>query len=647
MSTSLSIPGVYVRIQEPVPVLPLTLSVTGFVGQATSGPVNYPQVLTNWGQFQDVFGGFNGFSFLAYAVYGFFQNGGLRCYVVRVACESATAATLLPAQAKMLGIGVSAANPGSWGNDVTVSVGSSSGTITLSQVAQTVPASTSGSTTVKLTTIAGIQAGDALTLIDPSNPLSRATFTVQSVDVANTTVTFKGPLGQYLAGTKVVGLGFKLTVQYLPDGVLSSQEVFDNLAMDPGNPQYFIRIVNGLPADPDYVNKAQNGQSTLIQLQDPVATNATAVARPRPAPTSAPLGLENGLDWPLNQPSGLDHRYYTGYDSGKYFSPAGSATSAEYGLALFEGIPEIGLIAIPDLTLPDLYTAVESASIQASSQGIVFTPIPANGVTSIELGPGQSDMLSHCALMQNRFAILDSPRGSQIGIGDSPVDDWVANFRLAPASKNAALYYPWIRERASDFDGSDLLIPPSGHLAGIYANVESLRGIGKAPANQLIQGIVDLEFCLTDDQQSVLNPLSVNCLRALPGRGLMVWGARTLSLDPNWRYVNLRRIYHSIVMNILLNLRWTVFEPNTPKLWAQVRATLTLFLTGLFRQGGLAGNTTADAFFVECDDQTNTPDIIAAGQMLARVGFAPAYPAEFVVVNIKRTADSLAVTEQT
>jgi hypothetical protein len=268
-------------------------------------------------------------------------------------------------------------------------------------------------------------------------------------------------------------------------------------------------------------------------------------------------------------------------------------------------------------------------------------------VLSTSLKQGQSDMLAHCAFLQDRFAILDSPRGAQIGIGASPIDDWVSNFRLATSSKNAALYYPWIREQASDFNGYDLLIPPCGHLAGIYAAVESQRGIGKAPANQIVQGIIDLEFCVSDTQQAVLNPLSVNCLRALPGRGLMVWGARTLSLDPNWRYLNLRRIYHAIVMNILLNLRWSIFEPNTPKLWAQVKATLTLFLTGLFRQGALAGNTVADAFFVECDDQTNTPDIIAAGQMLTRIGFAPAYPAEFVVVNILRTAEALAVSEQT
>jgi hypothetical protein len=647
MSTSLSTPGVYIRIQEPAPVQPPSQSVTGFVGQAVSGPLDYAQALTNWGQFQDVFGSFTGFSFLAYAVYGFFQNGGIRCYVVRAAHECAALATqVLNTQAAAAAIRICAANPGSWGNSVAVTASPSSGTLTLGQLTQTV---SNTANSVALTSVAGIQAGDALTLIDPSNPLTRATLTVHSVDYSNLIVTFTTPVSQsYLAGTKAVGAGFMLTVQYLPNGVLARQEVFDNLSMDPGNPQYFLRVVNGMPKDPDYVNKAQNGQSILIRLQDPSKT-------PGPRPASASVNLINGIDWPSDQPAGLDSRYYTGYSTGQYFKKpvcAGQTMTAGqqppfYGLAVFEGVPDIGLISIPDLALPDLYTAATGASIQVSSQGIVFTPIPAAGVPSPMLKQGQSDMLAHCALMQDRFAILDSPRGAQIGTGATPVDDWVANFRLSPSSRNAALYYPWIRERASDFDGNDLLIPPSGHLAGIYASVEAQRGIGKAPANQVIQGLIDLEFCLSDDQQGVLNPLSVNCLRAMSGRGLMVWGARTLSLDPAWRYVNLRRIYHAIVMNILQNLRWTVFEPNTPKLWAQVRATLSLFLNGLFRQGGLAGNTAADAFFVQCDGQTNPPATIAQGQMLARVGFAPAYPAEFVVVNIKRTAESLAVTEQT
>ncbi|MGA8875845.1 MAG: hypothetical protein WB555_09935, partial [Candidatus Korobacteraceae bacterium] len=512
MATSLSTPGVYIRIQEPAPVLPLSLSITGFVGQATSGPINYPQALANWGQFQDIFGSFTGFSYLSYAVYGFFQNGGIRCHVVRVADESAVAATGVldtPAPDNTPDpnhpvIGIDAANPGSWGNDVTVTVGLSSGIFTLAQLTQ--PLLDKTGATITVSTVAGIQAGDSLTLIDPSNPLSRATATVKTVDNAGLTITFQPPLGQtYMAGTKVVGFGFKLTVQYSPGGVLARQEVFDNLSMDPNNPQYFLRIVNGIPEDPDYVNKGLNGQSILIHLVDPVAAQAQQQGKPalgQPRPASGTVTLQNGLDWPSNQPVGLDTPHYTGYISGGYLS---TTQFSKWGLAVLEDVPEIGLIAVPDLSLPDLYSAVSAAAIQVSPDGIVFTPIPPDGVPSDNLKQGQSDMLAHCALLQDRFAILDSPRGAQIGVGASPIDDWVSNFRLAPSSKNAALYYPWIREQASDFGGYDLLIPPCGHLAGIYAAVESQRGIGKAPANQVVQGIIDLEFCVSDDQQAVLN----------------------------------------------------------------------------------------------------------------------------------------------
>jgi len=634
MPGNLQTPGVYIRVQDEPPVLPPDMSVAGLVGQALRGPVNYPQPLNSWGQFQDIFDSFTGFSYLPFAVYGFFQNGGRRCYVVRVTHETAAAAAAKLADAGGVAlIAVAAANSGKWGADVELTVDDSSQEIVLTQLAA--PAS---GQTVKLNSVAGIQPGDALTLVDPANPLSRQTLPVAAVDRALRSVTFQSAVSAAPVGTNVTGTGLRITVQYRPGGVLARQETFDNLAMDPAHPSYFVRVINGLPADPDYANRIRNGQSILIAVTD-LAQGAGG----RPAPLT--LRLENGTDGPADKP-GLDWRYYTGYDAGAYFRPPGGDAQLHYGLAAFEEIPAIGLVAIPDLGLPDLYAAASGAGIQLSPEGIVFTAIPDGGVPATNLKPGQADMLAHCALMQDRFAILDSPRGARIGQGASPIDGWTANFRLAPSSRNATLYYPWIRQRAADFDGADLLIPPSGHLAGVYARVEQQRSIGKAPANEVVQGIIDLEFCLGDDQQAVLNPISVNCLRALPGRGLRVWGARTLSADPAWRYVNLRRVYEAIVKNILLNLRWTVFEPNTPKLWAKVVATLTAQLSDLFRAGALAGNRQEDAFFVQCDNQTNTADSIGRGEMVVRVGFAPAQPAEFVVVTIRRTAESLVVNEQ-
>jgi hypothetical protein len=255
-------------------------------------------------------------------------------------------------------------------------------------------------------------------------------------------------------------------------------------------------------------------------------------------------------------------------------------------------------------------------------------------------------MLSHCQKMGERFAILDSPRGAETGKGANRIEEWPDNFRLAPYSKYGALYYPWLREKAADFSGRDLFVPPSGHVAGVYARVENREGVGRAPANEPLDGVVEFEFCLTDAAQSILNPKGVNCLRSFPGRGLLVWGARTLSPDPLWRYVSVRRLALSIIKQILVNLRWTVFEPNDAALWRKIVATLTTYMRDLFRRGALAGAKPEEAFFVKCDAETNTPDIVAAGQAVTQIGFAPARPAEFIYVTIKRTTESVSVRER-
>jgi hypothetical protein len=247
--------------------------------------------------------------------------------------------------------------------------------------------------------------------------------------------------------------------------------------------------------------------------------------------------------------------------------------------------------------------------------------------------------------MGDRFAILDAPPGVRIGKGSDRIEDWPNVFQVLPNSKDGALYYPWIREKAADFEGRELLIPPSGHVAGIYARTEQSRGVGQAPANEILQGVIALEVPLSNAEQDLLNPRGVNCLRTFPGRGLRVWGARTLSTDPLWRYVNVRRVYLAIVKHLYLNLQWTVFEPNDQTLWAKITASLTLFLRELFLQGALVGNAQDEAFFVKCNDETNTADGLARGEVVAEIGFAPARPAEFILVTIKRTAASLSVRE--
>ena len=161
-----------------------------------------------------------------------------------------------------------------------------------------------------------------------------------------------------------------------------------------------------------------------------------------------------------------------------------------------------------------------------------------------------------------------------------------------------------------------------------------------------MRGAVEFEFCINDGQQALLNQRGVNCLRMFPGRGLLVWGARTLSIDPPSIYVNIRRVALAIIKNILANLRWTVFEPNGPPLWSQITTTLKLFLNTLFESGALAGAKPEEAFFVKCDRETNPPESIDLGRVITEIGFAPERPAEFILVTIKRSPGALSVFER-
>jgi hypothetical protein len=638
-------PGIYIKEVEVTPPARLRLDITGFVGQAERGPLHYPQPLTNWGQFQDIFGDFVGFSYLAYAVFGFFLNGGERCYIVRVAHETAKKATLeLLDQKNEPAIKVEALNEGAWANATAVSVAEqSTGDLILTMLDSDIEV---GQNTVTFRSVAGLAPqGDVITLIHQGNTEQ---LTITQVEFATNTVTFASGVNQrFPAGSSVLGKGFTLTVRYQPGGKVEHEEVFDNLSLDETHERYFVHVINGDPEEPDYVKRRRNGHSILIRVEDRCQSTSSVCARP----ASVEANLEQGEDGPLT----LEARYYTGYENDAYFRPvppdADEATRkviAEklFGLAVFEAVSDIGLIAIPDLILPDLSTYyAETPGTQMPKEGIIFETVPSALLTLEHMKTGQLAMLKHCEKMGDRFALLDAPPGAETGKGTNKIEDWPAHFQLLSSAKYGALYYPWIQEKAADFGGRELFIPPSGHLAGIYSRTERERGIGKAPANEMIQGVVALELSVSDAEQSLLNPKGVNCLRSFPGRGLRVWGARTLSLDPLWRYVNVRRVCLAIIKHILTNLQWTVFEPNDRRLWDKIVATLTLFLRDLFQSGALAGTKPEEAFFVQCNEETNPPEVIDRGEVITQIGFAPARPAEFILVTIKRTSEAISVSE--
>lgn len=273
-----------------------------------------------------------------------------------------------------------------------------------------------------------------------------------------------------------------------------------------------------------------------------------------------------------------------------------------------------GLEAVEDVTLvacPDIMAAYQWGS-----------------VTEDDVKAVQTAMLNHCESMKDRFAILDCP----LGLNVQDMKAWRSD-KMNFDSKYGALYYPWIR-----VDGS--LLPPSGHIAGVYARVDSERGVHKAPANEIVRGAIGLERVISRNEQDFLNPIAVNCIRTFPNQGIRIWGARTLSSDAQWRYINVRRLFCNVEESILQNTNWIVFEPNDVFLWSAIKRDIGAYLNLVWRSGALFGRTPEEAYYVKCDEETNPKEVRDLGYCVIEVGIAPVKPAEFVVFRVSQKEDT-------
>jgi len=237
-----------------------------------------------------------------------------------------------------------------------------------------------------------------------------------------------------------------------------------------------------------------------------------------------------------------------------------------------------------------------------------------------------SAMQAHCTKMLYRVAVIDSPKGAAVG----DVQQFASQF----SDTRLALYYPWVSATYFGAAGGQVLLPPSGFVAGLYAYTDITRGVHKAPANVVIQDALGLELSINTAQQDLLNPLGINCLRQFTWGGYRVWGARTLSSDPQWQYVNVRRYFLYLEHSLANSTSWVVFEPNGQALWAAVATTVSDFLYNEWREGRLFGSTPAEAFFVRCDQTTMTLADIEDGRLICVIGVAPLEPAEFVIFRI-------------
>jgi uncharacterized protein len=287
------------------------------------------------------------------------------------------------------------------------------------------------------------------------------------------------------------------------------------------------------------------------------------------------------------------------------------------GFSGLEAVDAVTMLAVPDLM----------AMYQAGQ-------IDLEGVQAV-----QTAMLAHCELMGDRVAILDAPPG----LNAQQIDEWRTD-KVGYDSKYGTLYWPWVKV----FDpiaGQARFVPPSGHVAGVWARSDEERGVHKAPANEIIRGALALELNITKGEHDQLNPDGINCIRAFPGRGIRIWGARTLSSDPAWRYINVRRLFNYIEESILEGTQWVVFEPNDMNLWERVKRTVNAFLTMTWRSGALFGASPAEAFFVKCDAENNPPEVVDAGQLIVEIGIAPVKPAEFVIFRLAQYSGGAAVSE--
>lgn len=263
-----------------------------------------------------------------------------------------------------------------------------------------------------------------------------------------------------------------------------------------------------------------------------------------------------------------------------------------------------------------------------------------NDVVSIMAVPGVTDpnvqltLVAHCENLASRFAVLDVPKDAK------KVQDVIAHRDIFDTNYGA-LYHPWLTI-FDPLDKKNIAIPPSGSMMGIYARSDNTRGVHKAPANEVVRACVGLDCQFNKGEQDILNPKGVNLIRSFPGQGIRVWGARTASSNPSWKYINVRRLFIFIEETIKANTSWAVFEPNDEPLWVRVRRTISVFLNGLWRNGSLAGSSPEEAFFVNIGRDTMSQDDIDNGRLICVIGVAPVKPAEFVIFRISQKTNESA-----
>ncbi len=598
-------PGVYIeevsfrsKSIEGVPT-----STTGFCGLTRTGPVFYtdgpsscePRLITSFTEFERVYGGLEALNlsggnehlpYLAHAARAFFDNGGKRLYVSRV----------------FVPIDVAAGNTGVARTDVSVALGKTAtwrarwpgalGNVWIeTRLVRSKNVAFKDPAHADAVQARRAKAGAVVEIYPDaaSAPVGDATLDlthayVVTLDAGGKQIFTRASDGNPLdpADTDVIQV---VEMQVVVRVDAETTYVFDQLGADAAQKRDIVHILQR--DDPEDEN------SPVWLDWDPTGL-AQAAAKLMKALRDNPVRLENGNDGQLVSPDDL---------KGEPADPD-VATKKATGLEALGEIDDIAIVALPDGG-------------------------PLGGDSAVQAA---DRLIAHAESLRYRIAVVDAPEGSSM--------NEIRAFRGRFDSKYSALYHPWVEifdptERAAQgAPPKRLLLPPSGFVCGIYARSDIERGVHKAPANEVVRGLTRFEANINKGRQDVLNPEGINALRFFEGRGNRVWGARTMSSDPEWKYVNVRRLFIFLEHSIDKGTQWAVFEPNNDRLWANVRQTIEDFLLVLWKNGALLGQKPEEAFFVRCDRTTMTQNDIDNGRMICLVGVSPVKPAEFVIFRI-------------
>jgi len=608
MATAYYTPGVYIEEVNsgPRPIQGVGTSVAAFIGitekaeqptedgYTTESLLSKAKLITNITQYEKHFGGLSENAYLPYAVRGFFENGGVTCWVISIhALNALSAQTLLfaangdgstpdPKKPTLL---IHAKEGGPLGENIKVWVeeGDTAGNNT--STVKTVPTVDVKDTTSEKGSKDKAKQPDAASSISRTGPATNSDKDEdKDKDKKFTLIVEK-------SGTKHKSV---LNIDTIPQWGSGTQDVKDF------TPPEDVEIWSLQPKAGKLAERmpAAFKEKEAVSLKGGTSKfDVDLLLEPdRKAIQTTPT------------PSLKDDEILKG-NAVQLFN--GSERDRK-GKGALESLDNVNLICAPDLALMHKNGTIDDTQLMGL----------------------QNALLGYCQNSLYRFAILDSPYSKK---QPEEILKWRqedANFD----SMHGALYYPWIKI-TDPLTGRSKEVPPCGHVAGIYARSDNERGVHKAPANEAILGpITDVTFNVNRGEQALLNPVGINCVRSFTGRGIRVWGARTLSSDPAWRYINVRRIFNFVEESIERSTQWVVFEPNDQFLWAKVRRDISAFLRNVWRSGALLGTAENQAFYVKCDAELNPQEVRDQGLLICEIGLAPVKPAEFVVFRFSQYA---------